>query len=351
MEQVDVVAIVGTCAPERHRYAKTLAATQHRMLIDAQRLASALDPIDEAAALAPWADQPAGTVCEFPNRVEMTELIGSLAHPEAETQLSDIVCVVDAAHILDDLEWHATSSRHTWSTRWPAMRPRSVNADLAVSQIEFASVIMLVNWETVPTDKLSTVMSLMNHLGPHARLQLERNRHMPPADGSAPYVLAQERPGWVSILNGDYTPHMLDPHVGAYRYEQVRPFHPGRLRAVLDEHIDNNEFGLIIRSAGFCRFATRPETVAHWDHVGTAISFSPRELTPVVTDPVGAFGDDMLAVGQDLAFIGLDLDSAALTKALDDAALSDGEFTAGPQILATFDDPFPTWPRLPNRAE
>ncbi|GGF43681.1 hypothetical protein GCM10010922_19030 [Microbacterium sorbitolivorans] len=126
----------------------------------------------------------------------------------------------------------------------------------------------------------------------------------------------------------------------------MRPLHPARLGVLLDERIEPGEFGTLIRSMGFCRLATRPHAVTEWNHVGGMISF----------DPLGrddALGDDeeILAVGQELGLIGIDLDVRALTRALDDPALTDEELAAGPAEWAKFADPFPAWPRVAKDAD
>lgn len=343
MEQVDVIAVVGSCAPERRAYARRLAAASGRMLVPAQRLALSDDPAGDAAALARWAAQPAGALLELPGHTEMTEMIGALARPDGDTRLTAVVCVADAAHLREDLsrDSYAFHPPHPWQ-RAADVRHRA-SAMLTVNQLEFASMIVLVNWDALSTIDLSMTMALVSHLSPHARLRLDHDRIEAPHAGT-PYSVGQERPGWIALLNGDHDPHMTDARVSAFRYENVRPLHPGRLEHLLDERIEPGEFGTVVRSAGFCRFATRPHLVARWDHIGRMISF----------DPLGGdedAGEEMLAIGEDLAFIGVDLDRAALTAALDEAALSDAELAAGPAAWEGFADPFPAWPTTADRAD
>ncbi|MGO1506911.1 Putative metal chaperone, involved in Zn homeostasis, GTPase of COG0523 family [Microbacterium esteraromaticum] len=345
MEQVDVLAVVGTCAPERRRYAKRLAAMTRRTFVPARRLALAPDPIDEALAVAPWSDAPAGAVIEFPEYTEVAELIGTLATPDAPTRLTGVACLVDAAHLLDDLRQDSYTRHPAPPGEHPSMGRHAAHALLAVNQIEYASVIVLVNWATLPTVDLSTVMALVSHLSPRARLRLHRDA-IDRWECDTVYTVGQERPGWVGLLNGDYDPHMTDLRVSAFHYENVRPLHPGRLKHLLDERIEAGEFGAVIRSAGFCRFATRPQIIARWDHVGQVISFDSLGRDDDLGDE-----DDLLALGQDLAFIGIDLDTDALKEALDAAALTDTELAAGARAWVRFPDPFPSWPVVADRTE
>jgi G3E family GTPase len=107
--------------------------------------------------------------------------------------------------------------------------------------------------------------------------------------------------------------------------------------ALLDR-VEAGEFGNVVRSAGFCRLATRPHITAQWEHVGRMIS-----LEPLTSDERLVEGEELLAVGQDIAFIGIDVDQDALAAALDDVALTDDELAEGPAAWAGFEDPFPVW--------
>lgn len=342
MDAVGVIAVVGACGPERLRYAKRLAASTNRAFFPASRLAGCPDPAQEAAVLASWTDPAAGAVVELPDEVPATELIGAFADQEERTRLVGLVCVVDAAHLLDDLRRDDYLPLRDADSGIAA--PMTARALLTVMQIEYASTIVFVGWEALPPVELATIMALVSHLSPFARLRLHR-RTIEQAQATAPYTPGQSRPGWVSVLNGDFAPHMTDPRVSAFRYEQVRPLHPGRLMTLLDR-IEDGEFGVLVRSAGFCRLATRPHVTAQWEHAGQMFS-----LNPLAGDDRLADDEELLAVGQDLALIGLRLDPDRLTAALDDAALTDAELAAGPTAWAGFSDPFPLWQTAGDRAD
>lgn len=342
MDAVGVIAVVGACGPERLRYAKRLAAMTNRAFFPASRLAGSPDPAQEATALASWTDPAAGAVVELPDEVPAPELIGAFADQEERTRLVGLVCVVDAAHLLDDLRRDDYLPLRDADSGIAA--PMIARALLTVMQIEYASTIVFVGWEALPPVELATIMALVGHLSPFARLRLHRRtiEHIGTTD---PYTPGQSRPGWVSVLNGDFAPHMTDPRVSAFRYEQVRPLHPGRLMTLLDR-IEDGEFGVLVRSAGFCRLATRPHVTAQWEHAGQMFSLNPLAGDDRLTDD-----EELLAVGQDLALIGLRLDPDRLTAALDDAALTDAELAAGPTAWAGFSDPFPAWQTADDRAD
>lgn len=335
MSAGDVIAVIGACEPERASLARRWATRTRRPLVTARRLEGYPSVIDAAVTLAWHPSAPNGVVIEFPSDVSVTELIGALADPDGPTRLMAVACVADAAHLVRDLQRDdyvsQTSREHPEKTRHTA------RALLTVTQLEFASTVILVNWQSLSTPDLSTTMALVSHLNPHARLRLDRSG----AD-ALPLLHAHaahnDGAGWLRMLNGKFDPHMTDPRVSAVRYEQARPFHPKRLKKALNEQIDSGDCGTIIRSSGFCRLATRPGVTAHWDQVGRMISFS-----PLTRDNDRLPDDEPLALGQDLIFIGLDVQKDALISALDGATLTDEELLAGPDSWARFPDPFPAW--------
>ncbi|GAA1685730.1 hypothetical protein GCM10009792_01990 [Microcella alkalica] len=357
MQPVDVIAVVGACAAERAAYAQRLASATGRGILRAARLSSEDDPLTAAADLAPGMATRSGLVIELPAETAAHDLLGALATADASTRLMGLVCVADAAHLLRDLQRDDYIARPAREHPHPdadadadaggddeaghgapGRIEHTARAQLAVTQLEFASSIVLVNWSALSTPELATTMALVAHLSPRARLRLDRRdldvrtllfAHSPAHDGA----------GWVRLLNGAFDPHMTDRRVSALHWEQARPLHPERLQRLLDDRVEPGELGTIVRSAGFCRFATRPGITALWDHVGRTIS-----LAPLAHDGTLSPDDEPLALGQDLAIIGLDLDHAGLRAAFDAAALTDDELLAGPETWAGFRDPFPVWP-------
>lgn len=341
MSGIDVLAVVGTCGSERTRYAALLAAVADRSLFPASRLDLSPSPLGETLALVPWTDRPAGAIVELPGTVHPAAMIRALTSEHSGVRLTGIVCVVDAVHLLDDLRSDGYATRPMLgASTGQRMTSYMAHSMLTVTQLERASMIVLVNWHALATPDLSTVMALVSALNPHARLRLEHGATQTPETGSR-YVSREERPGCAAILQGTHSPHMTDPRVGALRYEHARPLHPARLRSLLDERIERGEFGTVLRSSGLCRLATRPGITTEWSHVGRMFSLEPMGSD----EQIARFGDS-LTLGQDLAFIGLDLDTAGLAGALDETALTDEEFEAGAAEWSRYPDPFPVWQEI-----
>lgn len=339
---VDVMVVVGACGPERHSYAQAVALRAGRQMLDAHRVAADPDATLRAVEAAALQAGDPGLVLEMPLHAAMMDVIGEFADPTGDTQLSEIICVVDVVHLLDDLhgeDYVVTAQQNRWDGRIGIERSTFIaRAQLIVAQIEYASRVVLVNWSSVSRERLQVLAALIGHLAPTAAIVLHERPELTSATVEGPYAQEQTRPGWVALLNGDFLPSLDHPAVSALRYEQPRAFHPARLKRLLDERVEKGVFGRLVRSNGFCRLSTRPHVTAHWEQVGEFISLMPLSFDHQISDP-----DEVLAFGQDLVFIGLDLDHEAFLRALDDAVLSDHELAAGPSLWSTFTDPFPGW--------
>lgn len=337
-DAVDIVAVVGSCGPERLRYARRLAERSGRAFLAASELDTA-DAVNDALGEARWHRSADGVVVEFPAEVDVIELIGAAAAADSRARLVDLVCVVDAAHLLGDLDrddYVTRTSEHGFEM--------TASALLLVRQVEYASAIVLVNWSAVATARLSALMALISHLGPLAHLGLYDNDQVCALDG-APFESGQDRPGWVQLINGEFRPNLTDGHLNTLHYEHLRPLHPARMERLLYT-IESGRFGKVIRSVGFCRLATRPGITAQWDHVGRMVALAPL----AVDGPLGN-DEELLSIGQELVFIGFNLDVDGLRAALDEAALDDAEFGAGPRAWASFADPFPPWQLTSEHAD
>ena len=316
------IAVMGVCGPERRAYAERTAAALDRSL-HLLRYADLRAP----HALAPPRPRPAdeNVVVDLGSDVDLVHAIGARGGAEVEA-----VCVVDARHMIGDLLDDAplVASARVGDTRGDT----GARARQAALALELATRIVWINWELVPTPALAVQMALASHLNPTAVVRLSRDPLSDLRSEAAHEGEILERAGWVRALNGEHDPYMSDNRVMTLRYEQLRPFHPARLSATLDR-LDDGAAGRLVRSAGFCRLASRPGILGRWEHVGSAMWI----------EPLGA-DDGCMGMGQEIAFTGLDLSAPKLAHLLDQAALTDDELAAGPSAWVTFDDPLPAWP-------
>lgn len=357
---VEVVAVMGACGPERKGFAATLARQRGAVLLQADRLAMDETALESSLRLLQIVPDSPELVVEYPLASAITEVIGSLTSsgggrgwdlesgggcwpggdPGPQPQLTEVICVVDAAHLLDDLfrdDYVVLEADQRWTH--PGELAYVCRAEVIVKQIEYASTVMIVNWRRIDPGELAALAALVAHLSPQAQVCFAGEPgSQPPRAPVLGYSGEEARAGWTCLLNGDFHPRRRHARVSAFRYEQHRPFHPGRLKQLLDLRVEAGDFGRVVRSAGFARLATRGHITAQWEHIGQIISLAPVAFDHQLENP-----EEMLAFGQDLAFIGMDLDTPGLTAALDEATLTDAELTAGPQLWRTFGDPFPAW--------
>jgi len=335
------LVVVGVCTPARRRYATGLALATHRGLLRVTRTRGGAR--DDGTPSGPV---PVGLTRDR-HHVERfvidTETEVDILHLDLVTRTpsAPIVCVVDARHLLDDLRDPGPLNDHPDAGDDGDVGAR---ARRAVVQLEAATLICLVQWERVETAELSLLMALASHLAPRARVRLSRGpaEDLKALTGAEPGDADDEpvlhRAGWMRALNDEHDPYMTDARVSTLRYERLRPFHPARLLAALDV-LDSGRYGSLVRSAGFCRIATRPDILARWNQVGSAMWIDPEDA-----------GMEASLTGQDLAITGLDLVPGAVAAALDEALLTDAELQVGAAAWATFDDPLPTWPTLADDA-
>lgn len=328
----EVIAVIGACAAERRNYAEQLAHMRGSASLSAECIAE--DPTKVHTALR-GAKQD--LVIEFPLQIPALHVIGELTDTDASVELTDVVCLVDAVDLFADLtsdEYVQVSGHDEGGSAIFASR-----AELVVTQIEYCSASVLINTGQLSADELNLLLSLISHLAPKARLDLAETAFSSSFAGPlGAFSDEQTHAGWVSLLNGDFAPQFEDPRITAVRYEQLRPLHPGRIQEVICRYTHSCDRGMLLRSAGFVHMATRAHITAHWNQVGGSLS-----LFPAAFDHQLSAEDEPLAFGQDLALIGIDLDTDRLTEDLDWAALTNLELAQGPTLWATFPDPFPEW--------
>ncbi|SMX67736.1 Cobalamin synthesis protein cobW C-terminal domain-containing protein [Brevibacterium iodinum ATCC 49514] len=318
VDGIEAIAVVGLCVAERRRYAMGLARDRGFVFVPAEQTEQGIEAIDRLVDLVGMTSGVHGFVLEHGEGADCAENIGALSAPDSRAVLTDLVCVLDLACLHSDLD-------------------SEERAGALVSQIEFASTSALVTPDPADSGGIEEAIGLIAHLAPEASLFLrcEGAVHEPVC-----WQFGHRPPdaGWTAILNSEFRPPARAGGVRACRFEQARPFHPQRLQAVLSAAIGEGFWGRIVRSAGFAKLASRPYVTAHWDQAGTLLTLSPLSVEPL---PGG--GPELLALGQDLAFIGFDLDETGLCEALDRAVLTDAELLAGPMAWLEYHDEFPAW--------
>lgn len=229
-------------------------------------------------------------------------------------------------------------------------------AELIVDQIEFADLVVLTKTDIVDADDTDRVAGLIRALNPDARLEiapygrvpietlLDTGRFDPDTTGAFP--------GWAQALNGEHVPESEEFGITNFVYRSRWPFHPGRLYDLLT---DSGWEG-VLRSKGFFWVATRPDVQAIWHHAGAAVTLEPSapwmaatpqdqwELEAEELSDLEARWDPLLGDRMtELVFIGIEMDHAAITSALDACVVTADEIELGFDGWSSLFDPLPAW--------
>lgn len=255
-------------------------------------------------------------------------------------RLSSILVTIDSGTLLSSL---------VDGDRAPDVTSPCILAD----QIECADVIVLNSESADPNYmRARAVASVLN---PQARI-VQRSVATTPeglldTESSFDFEAAFAGAGWRKLMESAPGVRHLEQGVTTFVYRARRPFHPEKFWNLIQ-----SPFPGVFRAKGFFWLASRMSTVGGLNIAGAECHYSPAgqwwaasahdnhlhhteipdRLKKEWEEP---FGDRRQAI----AFMGIDLDAAALSAQLDACLLSDSEMTAGEQSWAMLSDPFPSW--------
>ncbi len=293
--------------------------------------------------------EPLPVAATFDFRDERGRSLGDVA------RIDSMVTVVDAANLLKDY-----ASTEFLSDRGETAGEGDARAviDLLVDQIEFADIIVINKTDAVDAGRLDTVRRVVASLNPDADI-VETAFGRAPQDriletGRFDFEKAESHPLWAKELYdfAGHTPETEAYGVEHFVYRARAPFDPVKLHAFFNQPWEN-----VIRAKGHFWIATRPDWVGEMSQAGAMVRHQglgrwwaavPRERWPdgtmfetlIAKTWDGVWGDRR----QELVFIGIGMDEAAIRARLD-ACLVDGATASGfaPALWRTMDDPFPTW--------
>ena len=266
-------------------------------------------------------------------------------------RLDTMVTVVDAGAFL--AEWAQTDDLLSRGLAIGDDDERTV-VDLLVDQVEFADVIVINKIDRATPAQLDELERVLRHLNPSAHLVRATRGEVPLDDvlntGRFDLERARRAPGWLTVLRGDEMPETDEYGISSFVYRARQPFHPGRLWRAL-----HGDWPGVLRSKGFFWLASHPRVAAEWSQAGGACAYeaaglwwadtdpdewpsSPEAVTEIMRDWQDGTGDRR----QELVFIGIQMDEAAVRVALDACLLTAEEANLGPAAWAG-DDPFPAW--------
>jgi len=206
------------------------------------------------------------------------------------------------------------------------------------NQLEFATTVVLADAPLVPEEMLSEVRALLAKLNPWATVvsleSAKRHPHRTRSQRRNPAHGLASSAGWMLELSGRGGLPTTTEGISALVFRDPRPFHPERLALAVAASLDPVRAGLILRSRGLVRLATRSANVGSWASAGEVLSIDPTSM---------ASWDPESPTGQEIAFFGRDMNHRYLERVLGECLLTDDELVAGPIEWSRYADPFPDW--------
>ena len=159
---------------------------------------------------------------------------------------------------------------------------------------------------------------------------------------------ASQMAGWAKELAGEHVPETEEYGIGSFVYHARRPFNTLRLITAIQEE---GLLDAVTRSKGYAWLGSRPQYCAMWSSAGASFSIEQAGMW-FASVPKEQWTDDAETLAwiyehwdvdtgdcrQELVFIGIGLDRAAIRQKMDACLLTDEEIAAGPDALKDIDD-------------
>lgn len=266
-------------------------------------------------------------------------------------RLDTMVTVVDGKNFLRDYGSAASLKERAMSLGEEDERDV---VDLLIEQVEFADVLILNKTDLLSEAEAGQLEGILRHLNPGAELLRAVHGRIPLRaildTGRFDMERAAASPGWLRELRGEHVPETIEYGITSFVYRARRPMHPKRFSDFI-----HGEWPGVLRSKGFCWIATRSDWVGLWSQAGTTCALEPggrwwatvprsewpqepEVIAQIEKECQGAYGDRR----QELVFIGIAMDEAALRAGLDRCLLTDAEWTK-PAQWSHFIDPIVPW--------
>jgi len=267
-------------------------------------------------------------------------------------RLDTMVTVVDAQAFLHDY-----GSDDTLAARGEVAGEGDTRllVDLLVEQVEFADVIVVNKVDLVSPAELQQLSGILATFNPQAVIIPATHGQVPLSavleTGRFDFTRAQQAAGWSQALAGHHLPESEEFGIRSFVWRARRPLHPARFHRFLRSDMPG-----VVRAKGFFWLASRMAWAGSWQLAGAIgrheaaghwFAAVPESRWP--TDPewragvlrnwVEPHGDRR----QEIVFIGIQMDEAALRRGLDACLLTDGEMRGGPKAWAHLPDPFSPW--------
>ncbi|UQZ36027.1 cobalamin biosynthesis protein CobW [Paenibacillus sp. PK3_47] len=265
-------------------------------------------------------------------------------------RLDTMVTVVDANRF-----WHDFASGDSLLDRNTTAGEGDTRdiVDLLIDQIETCDVLLLNKCDLVEERELNKLEAVLRRLQPGAKIIRTVNGVVDPKEilntGLFDFEKTSMSSGWIAELNKEeHTPETEEYGITSFVYRRRTPFHPQRLSFFFSNWPEE-----VVRAKGLVWLAAKGDLAGSLSQAGPSIQFGPagywlatlpeeQQLEVLASEPDvkarwdGKWGDRM----NEIVFIGIGLDRAAVEARLDRALLTEEEMG---EDWSRFNNPLP-WP-------
>ena len=269
------------------------------------------------------------------------------------SRLDSLVTVVDALNFWQDYETYDDLADRKMGIDDDDHRNI---VDLLIDQIEFANVILLNKCDLVDPEQLVALEGFVRQLNATCTILKSQFGQVPLKEilGTELFQMtwAEGHPDWLTVPRGQETSESDEYGFSSFVFQARRPFHPIRLWAAMD--LQDGVLADVLRSKGYCWFATHHSEAFRWSQAGVSVRFDPDGpwMSAVSEDEWPESQGDREAIletmcepwgdrRQELVFIGTEMDEVVLRSRLEECLLTDDEMEQGPEVWATWDCPLP----------
>eukprot|EP00753_Platysulcus_tardus_P004492 PLAT12542.10.p1 GENE.PLAT12542.10~~PLAT12542.10.p1 ORF type:complete len:562 (-),score=274.86 PLAT12542.10:1634-3295(-) len=163
------------------------------------------------------------------------------ASEEDVVPLQDLARLDTCVTVVDAFNWNKDlNSPELLSHRYDDVTPedeRSV-VDLMMDQLEFADVVIINKVDMVGEKRAQQLAAIIRRFNADAEILMSTRSNVPLDKilntGRFSMERAENAAGWLKTIRGEAVPESEEYGIGSFIYRARRPFHPKRLRELLD---------------------------------------------------------------------------------------------------------------------
>lgn len=277
---------------------------------------------------------------------------------DAVSTLDTMVTVIDAFNFLKDF---SSSKAPEKSISESGEQEGRTLLDLLKEQVAFANVVVLNKTDLVSKEQKKSIEAIIKGLNPQAEIvesqfgKVSLNKIL--NAGKFDLEQARSSPTWLQNFHNPLS-EVDEFGIRSFVYHARLPFHPQRLHDFFNSRLEG-----VIRAKGCFWIASQPDSIRNWSLAGSVGRFEetgawlaaiPRDQWPqdekVVLQAVERWAAPYGDRRQEIVFIGVGMKEQEIRHRLANCLLQPEELDQGMETWKLFDDPFPKWTLLHEKA-